>query len=205
MRPSLTVPPVPQRLSRAASSRTLSSESGRSNTVVTPLPRRPAVSLPTFKVTGFFAGSFTGGDAGSAASVGLLSWRWPPPRMRATRPMTSRSIRPSTAGASSTCQNSTFSAQAGKRSCSSGRCSACFSATTNAAPSRSSPVTCAGIRVMASPARTPSASSALTASTAIGPTLVTPRSRASPLDDACQAIPILPATELNRTSANRLR
>ena len=34
------------------------------------MPRRPAVSLPTFKVTGFLAGSFTGGDAGAVASVG---------------------------------------------------------------------------------------------------------------------------------------
>ena len=63
--PVLDRPPVPHRcLSRAASSRTPSSSSGRSNTVVTPLPRRPAVSLPTFKVTGFLAGSFTGGAPG---------------------------------------------------------------------------------------------------------------------------------------------
>jgi hypothetical protein len=48
-------------------------------------------------------------------------------------------------------------------------------------------------------------SRALTAASAIGPTLLTPRSKASPLDDAFQGSPILPATELNRTSANRLR
>jgi hypothetical protein len=70
-----------------------------------------------------------------------------------------------------------ISAQTGKRSCSSGRCSACSRATT----------------------------SALTADAAIGPTLLTPRSKASPLDDARHGSPILPATELNRTSANRLR
>ena len=48
-------------------------------------------------------------------------------------------------------------------------------------------------------------SNGIQAVTAIGLTLWTPRSRASPLDDASQASPILPATELNRTSANRLR
>src|SRR3954470_7785470 len=78
MRPSLTVPPVPHRcLSRAASSRTPSSSKGRSNTVVTPLPRRPAVSLPTFNGIAFLAGSFTGGDTLAVASVGWLSRRWP--------------------------------------------------------------------------------------------------------------------------------
>jgi len=69
--PSLTVRPVPHRcLSRAASSRTLLSAKGRSNTVVTPLPRRTAVSLPTFTVTGFLAGSFAAGRSGAGVSVG---------------------------------------------------------------------------------------------------------------------------------------
>jgi hypothetical protein len=35
--------------------------------------------------------------------------------------------------------------------------------------------------------------------------LLTPRSRASPRDDACHGSPTLRATELKRTSANRLR
>jgi hypothetical protein len=40
---------------------------------------------------------------------------------------------------------------------------------------------------------------------AIGPTLLTPRSSPRPLDDAGHGSRILPATELNSTSANRLR
>jgi hypothetical protein len=51
----------------------------------------------------------------------------------------------------------------------------------------------------------PSASSALTADATIEPTLLTPRSRASPRDDARHGSPIFPATELNRASANWLR
>src|SRR3954451_11983650 len=48
MTPSLTAPPTPQRFfSRPASSRRPASSSGTSETVVTPLPRRPAVSRRT--------------------------------------------------------------------------------------------------------------------------------------------------------------
>jgi len=43
------------------------------------------------------------------------------------------------------------------------------------------------------------------ASVAMGPMLFTPRSRASPRDDADQASPVLAAIELNRISAKRLR
>jgi hypothetical protein len=77
-----------------------------------------------------------------------------------------------------------FFAQAGNRSCSSGRCSSCFRATINTARSRSSLVTYAGRRVTASAALPPSVSRALTATTPIGPTLLTLCSRASPLDKA---------------------
>jgi uncharacterized damage-inducible protein DinB len=96
-------------------------------------------------------------------------------------------------------------AQAGKRSERRGRCSVCFRATMRSACSRSAVVTWTGKRATGSAARTPIASRALTADIAIGPTFLTPRSRASPLEDACHGSPILPATELNRTLAKRLR
>ena len=51
----------------------------------------------------------------------------------------------------------------------------------------------------------PSPSSASTADTAIGPTLLTPRSTASPREAARHGNPIFPATELKRISAKRLR
>ncbi len=66
MRPSLTVPPVPQHCLRtAASSSSRGSSKGKSNTVVTPFPRLPAVSLPTFTVMDFLAAS----GAGAASSA----------------------------------------------------------------------------------------------------------------------------------------
>src|SRR5205807_3449984 len=98
---------------------------GRSDTVVTPLPRLPFVSRPR-RTTGalVLTTSFFAGGADVSVAFSWASRRLPPPIRRAARSMTSRSIRASTSGASSTCQNSTFSAQAGKRSCSKGRCSA---------------------------------------------------------------------------------
>src|SRR6266568_1858559 len=55
MRPSFTVPPVPHLcFSLPASSSNPNSSRGISETIVTPLPRRPFVSLPTFTVTAFF-------------------------------------------------------------------------------------------------------------------------------------------------------
>lgn len=70
-----------------------------------------AVSLPTFAVSGFLVGSLSAGGSGASGTA----CRSPPPMMRATSRMTSFSIRPSTSGASSTCQNSTFSTHSRSR------------------------------------------------------------------------------------------